>query len=456
MLSHALVPGLATSTAAEVWVAAMSLNERPAIPAGATIVDELTGTATPVAQWTEWLLPDQGAGVVFARVAVQGLPPRVRRRMQLVIGGQAKASGFVTTLPDRVPGVEDRPLTLMIGSCFCRAEDRAGRAGRVFAGLPDALRPDLKLLTGDQVYLDSPFFQFLIPHTKQGLAEMFLQKYVDTWTQTGDLQGFQQILSSGAAVFTSDDHEFWNNAPFPSFSVNTWTQGGRDTWFGLASGLLAAFQQPDPASAVRLLQIGDLSMFVADTRARRSADRKSFLPAVDMQRLVAWVRGLTFPGILVLGQPIFAKKAGIQGNIADWNLPDFTQYEELCRVLLQAPQPIVMLTGDVHYGRVARIVTSAQRDLFEIIASPMSLVTGGGERRWTAPPNTFPAEPIPGAVSRPIEVMADWKRAQDHFLTLELWQQGSGLRMRVRSWETDPDGTSPSSPVFEHTLPRAM
>jgi hypothetical protein len=128
----------------------------------------------------------------------------------------------------------------------------------------------------------------------------------------------------------------------------------------------------------------------------------------------------------------------------------------LCRALLAAPQPVIVLTGDVHYGRVARIVTTTQVEIVEIIASPMSLVTGGGERTWHEPPGEFPADAIPGAASRPVETVGSWKRAADHFLILELWQEGGRLRLRANTYEMSPDSGTPTAPVYDHGFQRMV
>jgi len=437
-------------------VAAMSLGAAPVRPATAWIEERRSGRRTSVDAWDEWLAPNGRAGVLTRRVQLQGLQPRAREPIDLYIDGTLAASAVVTTLPDRLPTVGEKPFTIMLGSCFCAAEDRAGRAGRRFATLPGGLTPDMKLLSGDQVYLDAPFYQFIARRNSQSLAETFLRRYYDTWTQSGDEQGYRQVLASGATFFTADDHEFWNNAPFPSsFSTSTWTSGGRKAWWDLAAGLFRALQSPGP-SAVQQIDVGKLSVFVADTRMTRSADRKTFLDPAGMQQLEAWCAGLTFPGLLLVGQPIFAKSSGWRGRIADWNLPDFEQYRQLCKVLLDAPQPIVILTGDVHYGRVSQVHTAAGHELLEIIASPMSLVTAGGAREWKAPPPTFPDEAMPGIVQRPIEALASWQRAADHFLTLEVWQEGGRLGLRARTWETAPGAGTPGAPVFAHFLQRRM
>ncbi|HET9370617.1 MAG TPA: hypothetical protein VFO19_10235 [Vicinamibacterales bacterium] len=456
MVTYLLTPANASATTADVCVAAVSLNEPPQAPANAFLEERSSGRRTPVGGWDQWLVPDASAGMLSARVQLSGFAPRTVHPIDLVVDSAIVADATVTTLPDRLPVIGDKPFTIMLGSCFYVPGDN-GRVGRRFAALPSDLRPDVKFLCGDQVYLDAPFYRFLVPRTRQGLAESFLERYWDTWAQpgAGAGPGFRDVLKRGATFFTADDHEFWNNAPFPSFAVNTWTAGGRDAWWTLASGLFNAFQTPgSPAS--QQLAVGDLSIFVADTRISRAADRTTFIEPAAMQALATWAAGLTSPGVLVVGQPVFAREAGWSGRVADWNLPDFEQYATLCRILLTAPQSIVMLTGDVHYGRVAQLSTIDGHELLEIIASPMSLVAAGGNREWKSSPALFPDAPIPGVVQTPIRSLATWQRAEDHFVTLELWQEGQRLQMRVRTWETSPNSSTPSTPVFEYGLLRRM
>jgi hypothetical protein len=453
MQSCLLTPAVASSTTADITAAIISEQERPARPPNAWLEERRSGRRTPITAWQEWLAPNARAGVLSSRLTLDGLSPRTSDHVDLVLDGTRAATATVSTLPDRLPRVDEKPFVIMLGSCFCVAEDKIGRVGRRFASLPAELRPDLKLLSGDQVYLDSPFYHYFVPRTKQGLADAFLRRYRDTWTQSGEAIGFRRVLESGPALFTADDHEFWNNAPFPSFAVNTLTPGGRADWWELASGLFSTFQTTGP-SAVARLDIGELSIFAADTRVHRSKDRTTVLDAPEAAELERWCAGLRAPGLLLVGQPLFAQKAGWTGRIADWNLPDFDQYGAICRALLLAPQPIIVVTGDVHYGRVAQARTPEGHEIVEIIGSPMSLVTGAGKRTWHVAPALFPDEAIPGVVQARITTLSTWQRAADHFLTIELWQEGARLAVRVRTWETSPDPDAPSEPVFEHFLQR--
>ena len=99
------------------------------------------------------------------------------------------------------------------------------------------------------------------------------------------------------------------------------------------------------------------------------------------------------------------------GSIKDYGLPDFVkQYEELKGYLRESQHSIVILTGDVHFGRIAE--TSLRRELgtklFEVISSPMQLVPGA-KGEYKDAPQVF------GEVSSKL----DFSHGQDHFLTVE-------------------------------------
>jgi hypothetical protein len=52
--------------------------------------------------------------------------------------------------------------------------------------------------------------------------------------------------------------------------------------------------------------------------------------------------------------------------------------------------------------------------------------------------------------------VSSWSRGVNHFLTLELWQEGGRFRIRARSWETAPGAGSPTGPVFDGFLQRSL
>jgi hypothetical protein len=198
--------------------------------------------------------------------------------------------------------------------------------------------------------------------------------------------------------------------------------------------------------------VGDLQFLVLDTRRNRDDKRGTFLSADDFTFFEEWVKGLRGPGVLVVGQPVFANPAGLAGHIADWNLPDFAQYRDLCRVLLASRQSIVVLTGDVHFGRIASTTLSSGAELVEIIASPMALVDRRAGLKWSTAPDWFPSAPVPGLASVRVHTNQHWNHFLNHFITLDFTAKGGGMRMLVRAWNADAQFWPDSSLVLAERL----
>jgi hypothetical protein len=155
------------------------------------------------------------------------------------------------------------------------------------------------------------------------------------------------------------------------------------------------------------------------------------MPADNLRAIGTWTAGLTGPGVLVLGQPLFAET----GSWQDYGLPDFKrQYEELKGYLRQSEHSIVILTGDVHFGRIA--VTTLRRELktelYEVISSPMQLVPHAA--------GTYKAAPH---VFGDVESKIDFSQGRDHFLTLEFTATSpQRVAMFPRFWPIARKGAS--------------
>jgi hypothetical protein len=421
----------ASATTATVWVGAINENFDPA-----RIALRRNGQPVPLdpLDWQHW--PSQGERRIhFQRVLIDSLPPNSSHALECVVSNAVKSTAKVTTLPDRVPMVGDpRPFIVMLGSCFYQPNDH-GRAGRVFRRLPAAARPDVKLLCGDQVYLDNPWYQFFFfPYGRNRLEKIFLDKYLKNWTAESDGEGYREVLKSGANYFSPDDHEYWNNAPTPaSYVMTTWTEGGREQWLAACKPLYQIFQNPD---LTREFAIGNLSFFLADARSARTADRTDFIDPAEFEKLRRWVANLNGPGVLALGQVIFAgQSSGIGGRLGDYGLPDFKQYEELVKTLLSAKHSILLLTGDVHFGGVARCTLPSGAELIQVISSPMSLVSDLGGQA-SNPPEKFPAFAISGVLPVGIDQSPErlFTLEGNHFATLEFLARGAKILVTIKYW----------------------
>ncbi len=251
------------------------------------------------------------------------------------------------------------PFTVLLASCYSEDSDLAilvgqGLLGEVFRTLVQTLRrgyvttrsavqreivgaaprgnvsrrykllcdadgePDLKILTGDQVYLDTPL---VLPMFAGAIRRRISRTYSRTWDKLGFL------LSHGANICASGDHEFWNNYPYrPPFITNLLGlrgQRSRDEWERTARDFVRYVQLAQPVVTFELGE--DLSFFVADTRINRDrptagepASAPKFMLDEDFDQLIGWIAGLKSPGVLVVGQPLLSK-----GNPRDRGLPDF-------------------------------------------------------------------------------------------------------------------------------------
>jgi hypothetical protein len=294
-------------------------------------------------------------------------------------------------------------------------------------------------LCGDQVYLDAPFPRYLhhLPGG-EGLRLELFEKYRANWAPPDQGAGYSELLRQGATYFTADDHELWNNAPNKTPVVlKTWFGPWRQEWYDAASELYDRFQSP---SRIMSFGVDRLSFLVADLRLDRAADRSRVQSDPDHRRVIDWIDGLPGPGVLVLGQPMLVAEAGWKGNIADWGLPDYRQYGPLVAAIQRSRHDIVVLTGDVHFGRVAGATLPSGANLYEVIASPFALVTPLLPQRWAAPPERFPASLLPGTVGCPVWSRDDYKVEADHFATVAFRDAGGRLVMHVTAWVTPPLG----------------
>jgi hypothetical protein len=318
--------------------------------------------------------------------------------------------------------------------------------------LPADERPDVKILCGDQVYLDHPTERFLLQtHTAAEMEIEFFENYMRVWGQSGIAAGFQELLRDGANYFSADDHELWNNAPsWATLIRDSWTRTGRENWLRIGRELYHAFQS---ASPVEQFSVSPLSFCIADTRINRDENLKNFMLDADLIKVGAWINGLQGPGVLVLGQPILTEGKGFWGRFSDWSLPNYQQYHHLVQLIRSSKYTIVILTRDVHYGRIASCSLNQGVELIEIISSPTALVNDLVGKKWKQAPDFFPAGEIPGVVKAPVRTEKGFTLTDNHFLTLQFAASGARVNMTVKAWPTINPGSLPTSRVvYERSL----
>jgi hypothetical protein len=314
--------------------------------------------------------------------------------------------------------------------------------GRTYSLLPGDARPDVKILCGDQVYLDAPSFWTVFPAVTTGaLRRRLLASYLEAWGQD---PGFRTLLADGPNAFTSDDHDFWNNAPNGSITAPSTLIGPlRLAWLAEAKRLYRAFQRTR-YPRLTIMEMDGLSVCVADVRVHRSEGSETFMANADLAAVRTWASTLKGPGCLALGQLLFASPASRIGRHMDLGLPDYRQYAQLVDALAQARFSVVILTGDVHFGRVAVCELPGGREIVEVVASPMALVAPIPRNDWRPAPSLFPAEAIPGQVQRPVRTEAAYQLNGNHFATIGFNRAGGRVRLNVQAWSTDNRGQLPA------------
>jgi hypothetical protein len=348
------------------------------------------------------------------------------------------------TLPTQLPGPDaERPFTVLMGSCFYAETDAnavpssggsGSGGGGSGGGRPDVIghqrrvsqnqtlrsryghlyrssntRPHVKLLMGDQAYVDQPPSKFggIDSPNLEDIADFLVNLppifggYMNTeeleWHVDGvydrSWRTFGSFLTDGANMMLTDDHEYWND--YPNKPVALWRMihfgdSFRATMQRITRQYADGVQCAHPVRHFDIGQPAQLSFFVVDTRMNRSQGTARFIDETDMAALEQWLERLTSPGVLVIGQPLLTQpisRLHMAGKTfdTDINLPAYEQFPRLCRALTGCSHDVLVLSGDVHFGRVARINvqrTDGHRGpvLHEIVASPLSLLPGAGGR----------------------------------------------------------------------------
>lgn len=415
-----------------------------------------------------------GQHTVYSGIFEFDAPHMVNReacRLRVCLDGKSWQMLETRPLPASVAAAPFGELNILLVSCYDQSQDASGRIIDVLRSR--GLRPDLTLLMGDQVYLDIPTLKNF-PEDSAALLRIFESNYWKGWscfrqpqTRTGSAYGRVLAMAPWAAV--PDDHEFWNNAPHRSPVVqNSWTEAGRKAWKTAALACLKAFQWPQRHLDGRAFTPGDalvfdippLSFFLADTRSQRSAFTGAgsrTLSDTAWDQFEQWRRDLkknNHYGVLLSGQPLLDEAAGfIEGRVADFTLPNYGDWPRWSQALEELAEDgmHLLLTGDVHYGRVSDVSDRRRqsRAFLEVIASPMSLVQSVGvdtwarlnpfrDRLWPRHGQPRPAPELSGANKR-LQSRLCYGQKGDHVALLRFRHQAGRLDVTVEHHPLHPD-----------------
>ncbi|PTR10776.1 PhoD-like phosphatase [Nitrosospira sp. Nsp5] len=473
-----LVPRAAPSSCLRIWVGILA-SQAPSLtwfldgnPVAAARIHPLRPLASAIPVEFRGALPADNFTGVFE---IDGLQSGTAYKISLsasALGTTASAELRTRTLPSSVPSVLESTFNVLLASCFYQGEDKAGLAGIFANQLNGAVRPDLTLLLGDQVYLDLPTLANF-PNNKAALARRFESSYRANWQKE---EGYSQLFKVAPTAAIPDDHEYWNNFPHSSpFIQNSWTQSGRDNWTAAAAALYKAFQfsyEPDTYHHGGPAELGDasvinvepLSFFMADGRSKRDPNLATILTARARKQLDHWISdtiqqrriGVFITGQSMLGLPV----GGLRGRVADYQLANYGDFSDLTNALgrlAEAGLPVIMITGDVHWGRLAaaRDARTGRESIFEIISSPTSLVSTVAKDQLLALRGTiagqteaWPRHSSPGPVpeflwfsdfgSRFVCSRGHEQRG-NHFVLLSFTRSGAGINLRTTYYPIHQD-----------------
>lgn len=359
---------------------------------------------------------------------------------------QVLRHGQFDTLPAALPGEGDRPFTVALGSCFYAHRDGGQAAGSyraLYERGPASVRPHVTFLTGDQVYLDIGFDS--LSFVRSEIRERVADDYAQHWQLLGS------ILSRGATWMLPDDHEYWNDYPFHDSLIPTLLalkiDDVRETWTRASEDGVRRIQH---SPKVESFSIDELSFCMADLRSYRDEDR--FLPEKDFKKLTDWAQKLNGPGVLVIPQPLIVAPNNLERNLLSYR----GQYRRLLEALGSTGHDIVVMSGDVHFGRIATTTLGPKGGkLVEVISSPLSNLTfldGVATSTPELEPGPFPHSSIniPGwtpatvdcSESAAVSVRNGWllsaypkDRTTEHFMTASFHRSGQGeISLRVNAW----------------------
>lgn len=408
-----VVPGRPSARALTFWV----LTDAPGAPAL-----RLTGAGAAQAQLDVLSLAQPGDPPLAQRIQLvtcQGLLPDQRYRLTVSRDGSF-AEGWSRTFPERI--AQGVPFTVALGSCYCVGRNRGIDTcypPKLHEGDADPIR--FRVLAGDQLYMDASESTGL--PIMAAAAPRPLERYLSQWSKL--LYG--SWLGRSPNLMLADDHDFWNDYPHGSAWL-FWSEsrpGGplgkaMDRAFSLFQAALnleaTRAASAGPGLPQRLsnearcfqLDVPPLSFFFLDTRTgrtRHDSAQPHFCSPATLARAVAWARGLSGPGVLVLPQPLVESRASALsrslGTLLDVNLPDYAaDFAALWQAVSNAPHDIAVLAGDIHYTRLYSVSREpvAKNRVFEIVSSPLARIPfstkpndaitgkvqfGGGSARWT-------------------------------------------------------------------------
>jgi len=384
------------------------------------------------------------------------------RQIRLEAGGEMFEFAS-TSLPQEVPTLLDGSFNILLSSCYSQPDDTDGRLGTIISQIK--VQAHLTVLAGDQVYLDLPLTQ-RVPAQNPDRARLLADKYYRNWL-SGALRtpGLQSVLERAPVVCIPDDHEFWNNYPFAQKQLpDTWTDASRQLLGETARALYEDYQiggAPGGAGGAIRLDVEPLKMLFVDMRCDRDDTFKALMGPKAIAAMSAWEKdlldaqaaGKPVVGLLASGQALLIDPpaSNWRKKTFDAEMPNYAQFDILQATigrLADSGVPVVYMTGDVHWGRVASGFDLQTRTvLYEVISSPSRLIRTpfldtakeavnsikgifGDKGEW---PRHADPDPVPDrfGINHRFALKQEYGQRGDQVAMLSFTRVGSGVDMQV-------------------------
>lgn len=388
---------LATGGGIRVWVGLSSAVGNPGPvqwdAAGLTSGLVMRGPSAVIRAFQPVRNPGGGAVAWTGVYEFMGFQAGETVRVRALLPGNLRADLETRVLPEELPtsaaGRGDSWFRILMVSCYHSATADGSGIKAAWRDLQAEGAPDMAIFMGDQVYLDLPWYT-PYPNDQAWLEKKFESLYKDNWFGERD-DSYARLLRSAPHACLPDDHEYWNNFPEAAPHIqNSYTADGRTHWTRAASKLYTAFQNPNLDTGAQVVDVGKVSLFLADSRTHRQKSGPNAYKQDTLEALRSWVgrvNGQRRHGIFVTGQSLLDERAGwIGGRVGDMHLANYEDHGAIWKELLRLERPFLLLTGDVHFGRMVRIETFSGNPKrgWEIIVSPASLCQGGSLPRLFA------------------------------------------------------------------------
>jgi hypothetical protein len=191
-----------------------------------------------------------------------------------------------------------------------------------------------------------------------------------------------------------------------------------------------------------------LDFLILDARVHRTENRRRLFSKEQWIALKEWSEQTQGLGVLVTGQPVFDSPSQRLGSMADYRLADYADdYAELMNLLGRSARSTVVLTGDVHFSRVAwaafpaSSATPHERRVTEMISSPLSMVAGGRLLSWLGDWSAAPAKASLPAnhsfSSATLHTDPGLRSSAEGAMLLEFYRRGQRVFCTLSNWRVD-------------------